>query len=201
MRGGGGRKGVVLAAWIVGVLVPAAAAAQVLEINSGGGVTVYDGPAVYTAQGVVSIQAARSQPRRRAARASPDLDAAARDARLSAALVEAVAWQESHMRAGLVSRAGAVGEMQLMPSTAKALGVDPRVTRQNYAGGAAYLRSLLKRYDGDLIKTLAAYNAGPEAVDRYGGMPPFKETQDYVAAILEHLSQQALADDGLETIR
>jgi soluble lytic murein transglycosylase-like protein len=93
-----------------------------------------------------------------------------------------------------VSRASAVGEMQLLPGTARQLGVDPRISRQNVAGGAAYVRALLRRYDGDLIKTLAAYNAGPEAVDRYRGVPPFKETKAYVAAVLDRLSQESLAD-------
>jgi soluble lytic murein transglycosylase-like protein len=93
------------------------------------------------------------------------------------------------MMPGLVSRAGAIGEMQLMPATAQDMGVDPYDTRQNYGGGAAYLRALVNRYDGDLVRTLAAYNAGPKAVDRYGGIPPFKETQAFVAAIMTRLSQ------------
>ncbi len=78
-----------------------------------------------------------------------------------------------------------------MPGTARALGVDPHDSRQNFAGGAAYLSGLLKRYDGDTVRALAAYNAGPGAVDRYGGVPPYKETRAYVAAILDRLSQRA----------
>jgi soluble lytic murein transglycosylase-like protein len=122
-----------------------------------------------------------------------DLADAAQEAQLSAELVEAVAWRESGGRPGLVSPVGAIGEMQLMPGTARDLGVDPYDSRQNLSGGAAYLSALLKRYDGDLVRALAAYNAGPEAVDRYGGLPPYKETQAYVAAILDRLSQRALA--------
>ena len=83
--------------------------------------------------------------------------------------------------------------MQLMPGTARALGADPFDTEQNYRGGSAYFAMLLKRYDGDVVRALAAYNAGPGAVDRYGGVPPFKETRDYVASILDRLSQRAEA--------
>jgi len=114
-----------------------------------------------------------------------------------ASLIAAIAWRESNFRAAAVSRAGALGEMQLLPKTARQLGVDPRVSRQNVAGGAAYVRTLLQRYNGDLIKTLAAYNAGPEAVDRYGGVPPFKESQAYVAAVLDRLSQESLGQESM----
>ncbi len=192
----------ILACFALAV-APAAARAQVLEIGDGGAVTRYDGPAVYTREGAAPITPAAPHARHRGSAPAPsgDLQDAAREAKLSAALIEAIAWRESRMRAGLVSRAGAVGEMQLMPGTARALGVDPWNSRQNYSGGAGYIRMLLKRYDGDLIKTLAAYDAGPAAVDRYGGMPPFKETQDYVAAILEHLSRMALASEDGKTTR
>ena len=123
------------------------------------------------------------------------IGAAAAGAALSPDLVEAVAWRESRFRTDAVSPAGAIGEMQLMPGTAKALGVDPHDVRQNLSGGASYLAGLLKRYDGDMVRALAAYNAGPRAVDRYGGVPPYKETQAYVAAILDRLSQRAAAPE------
>ena len=83
-----------------------------------------------------------------------------------------------------------------MPGTAKGLGVNPFESRENYSGGAAYLGGLLKRYDGDVVRALAAYNAGPKAVDHYGGVPPFKETQAYVAAILDRLSLSAVGPSG-----
>jgi soluble lytic murein transglycosylase-like protein len=167
----------------------------VLEIGPGGAVTVYDRPSVFSASGVAPIAATttdRRAPRTTASvRNQGAIASAARQTQLSSALIEAVAWRESRGTPGLVSPAGAIGEMQLMPSTARRLGVDPADSLQNYRGGAAYLQSLMRRYDGDLIRTLAAYNAGPGAVDRYGGIPPFRETQAYVAAILDRLSAAA----------
>jgi hypothetical protein len=176
-----------------------AASAQVIEVGSGGAVTVYDGPAVVTSDGVTAIRRPAPAVRRALGltasppqRLSGAISDAAQASNLSASLIAAIAWRESNFRASAVSRAGALGEMQLLPETARHLGVDPKVSRQNIAGGAAYVRDLLQRYNGDLIRTLAAYNAGPEAVDRYGGMPPFKETQAYVAAVLERLSEESL---------
>ena len=78
--------------------------------------------------------------------------------------------------------------MQLMPDTAAALGVDASDATQNVHGGAAYLRQMLDQFDGNIELALAAYNAGPEAVRRYGGVPPYRETQDYVAAVLGYLA-------------
>jgi soluble lytic murein transglycosylase-like protein len=102
------------------------------------------------------------------------------DVELLASVVKA----ESGGHADAVSRAGARGLMQLMPATARTLGVkDAFQPDQNIAGGAAYLDSLLKRYKNDLSLALAAYNAGPGAVDRYHGIPPFRETRAYVARV------------------
>jgi soluble lytic murein transglycosylase-like protein len=186
------------------VFAASSAQAQVIEIGSQGAVTVYDGPAVVTATGVTAIgRPARAAASARRVNASPPsrlsgaIADAARASDVSASLIAAIAWRESNFRASAVSRAGALGEMQLSPSTARALGVDPRVSRENVAGGAAYVRALLQRYHGDLIKTLAAYNAGPQAVDRYGGVPPFKETKAYVAAVLDRLSEESVAQ-GLD---
>lgn len=176
-------------------LGPGGAAGQVLEIGDGGAVTIYDRPAVFTSTGATAIVYRRAPPR--AARPTPvetlaALDDAADAAAISPDLVEAVAWQESRLRAGRVSPAGAIGEMQLMPATARTLGVDPYDTRQNFRGGAVYLGALLHRYDGDVIRSLAAYNAGPGAVDRYGGVPPYRETQAYVTAIMNRLSARVV---------
>ena len=195
----------ICAAAALPAALPLAAAAQVLEIDAGGGVKVYDGPAVVTSAGEAPIAAprrgARPGPPARSTPATPPapltadlIGGAARTQALSPALIEAVAWAESRFAHGAISRAGAVGEMQLMPDTARALRVDPTDSRQNYEGGAEYLRMLLNRYNGDLVRTLAAYNAGPRAVDRYGGVPPYRDTQAYVAAILARLSQSVSPD-------
>ncbi len=102
------------------------------------------------------------------------------------ALVKAVIAAESAFDSDAVSRKGAQGLMQLMPDTAQLVGVDdPFEPAQNVRGGTTYLRSMIDRY-GDLSRALAAYNAGPSAVDRYGGIPPFRETRDYVDRVLTY---------------
>jgi soluble lytic murein transglycosylase-like protein len=107
---------------------------------------------------------------------------------LSPALLEALVWQESRWRHDAVSPAGARGLAQLMPETARYLGVDPDDPFANLEGGARYLREQLDRFDGDLEKALAAYNAGPGRVERAGGVPAIRETKIYVAAIMGRLS-------------
>jgi soluble lytic murein transglycosylase len=110
----------------------------------------------------------------------------ARENQVQPALVKAVIAAESNFDAGAVSRKGARGLMQLMPATADSLGVeDPFEPSDNVRGGTRYLRSMLDRY-GDLTRAVAAYNAGPSAVDRYGGVPPYRETQDYVNRVLTY---------------
>ncbi len=190
----------VVASSAVGTCL-AAAYGQVLSIGVDGAVTVYDGPAVYTDEGATPIRPPRSSQRPAAfshpiasLQVPPALERrmlqhAADASEISPALLAAVAWRESGRRAGRVSSAGAVGEMQLMPATARALHVDAADPGQNLTGGAAYLRRMMQRYDGDLLRALAAYNAGPGAVDRHHGPPPYKETQAYVAAVLDRLSQ------------
>jgi soluble lytic murein transglycosylase-like protein len=103
---------------------------------------------------------------------------------LPPAFVASVAKAESAMKQSAVSPKGAIGVMQLMPGTAKALDADPRDTEQNIDAGTRLLRELLVKYDGDVVKALAAYNAGPGAVDKYNGMPPYRETQDYVNKVI-----------------
>ena len=92
------------------------------------------------------------------------------------------------MNQSAVSPKGARGVMQLMPETAESLGVNADDLGDNIEGGTAYLSQLLQRYDGDLMRALAAYNAGPAAVERHGGIPPYSETQDFVAAVLDRLA-------------
>ncbi|MDH4386800.1 MAG: lytic transglycosylase domain-containing protein [Caulobacter sp.] len=176
-----------------GMLFGAPVQAQVIEIGDDGQVATYAGPSVFTFEGTAPIApqvTAPPQPRIVAThQVNRAIEAAAQRQALSPDLLEAVAWRESRFRQTAVSSAGAIGVMQLMPATARDLAVDPHDLDQNVHGGAAYLRRMLNRYDGDLVKALAAYNAGPGAVDRYRGVPPYRETQDYVAAILGRLSQ------------
>jgi soluble lytic murein transglycosylase len=110
----------------------------------------------------------------------------AQEQRVPPALVKAVIAAESHFNPQAVSPKGAQGLMQLMPATARDLGVsDPLEARDNVRGGTRYLRRLMDRY-GDLSRALAAYNAGPTAVDRYGGIPPYPETRQYVDRVLTY---------------
>jgi soluble lytic murein transglycosylase-like protein len=112
-------------------------------------------------------------------------------------LVNSVIRAESGFNVRAVSPKGAQGLMQLMPQTASALGVynsfDPQA---NVEGGTRYLRELLERYDFDLVKALAAYNAGPQRVERYGGVPPYYETKVYVARIVRDFNKKKLAAKG-----
>ncbi len=132
----------------------------------------------------------------------PWREAAHREARragLDPWLVRAVIRVESGENPRAVSPKGAVGLMQLMPATARELGVEsPFHPRDNIRGGVAYLRELLDRYGGRLELALAAYNAGPAAVDRYGGVPPFPETRRFVERVLD-LYRRIRAARGLDS--
>lgn len=114
------------------------------------------------------------------------IDGSATAAGVDPALVRAVAAAESGFDPTARSRAGAVGLMQLMPATARALGVqNPYDPTQNVRGGALYLHELLDRFGGDIPSAVAAYNAGPGAVEHYAGIPPYAETTAYVARVMD----------------
>lgn len=173
-------------------LAPASAFSQVLEIASDGSVVEYSQPTVITRDGATPIlstqPAATSLHARAPAPIAARLDQAGEEVALSPLLLEAVAWAESRFNPHAVSAAGAQGMMQLMPGTAAEVGVDPRDPGENVRGGARYLRRMMEMFDGDIELALAAYNAGPGAVRQYNGVPPYPETQAYVAAILDYMA-------------
>jgi soluble lytic murein transglycosylase-like protein len=168
--------------------------ADVLEIDAAGASWIAGGP-VATVRGYgnasealqisqPSLTAGPVQWRNQIARLAAKYD-------LSPQLLEALVWQESRWRPGAVSPAGARGLTQLMPGTARDLGVDPDDPIANLEGGARYLRQQLNTFGGNLEKALAAYNAGPKRVMQAGGIPNIPETRGYVAAIMARLAQPA----------
>lgn len=116
-------------------------------------------------------------------------------------LLKAMAKAESNFKSDCTSHAGAMGIMQLMPATAASLGVtDAYDPEQNIMGGAKYISQLLERYDGNLSYAVAAYNAGSGNVNKYGGIPPFKETQTYVARVLQYMQEGVTIPDSSGTV-
>jgi soluble lytic murein transglycosylase-like protein len=201
----------VVALWLLAV--PALACADVLEIDGNGATWVAGGPTVAPPFAVVPTAELIDDPAPVGMAASapgltPHLTPAltyvsdtagpapwqARLAELAAkydispALIEALVWQESRWNSGAVSPKGARGFAQLMPGTARDLGVNAFDPSSNLEGGARYLRAQLDAFGGDLEKALAAYNAGPLRVQRAGGIPRIRETQNYVSAIMARLS-------------
>jgi soluble lytic murein transglycosylase-like protein len=120
---------------------------------------------------------------------APAIARAAAAEGIDPALLSAVAWTESGFRPQAVSGAGAQGLMQIMPATARGLGVDPLDPQQALLGGARYLRQQLDAFGGRADLALAAYNAGPTAVRRAGGIPDYPETQAYVGRVLDRYRQ------------
>jgi soluble lytic murein transglycosylase-like protein len=126
-------------------------------------------------------------------------DQAAEKYRLPDSFVRSVMKAESAFQPGALSPKGAIGLMQLMPDTARALGADPHDPQQNTDAGAQYLRELLAKYENDpdqVLLALAAYNAGPAAVDRYHGVPPYRETREYILRVLKNWDQAPAASDA-----
>ena len=122
-------------------------------------------------------------------------DAAAEKYGLPRDLVRSVVAAESGFQPAAVSPKGAIGLMQLMPATARMLGANPRDAAQNVDAGVRYLHDLLVQYGGGLYHALAAYNAGPAAVEKYKGLPPYRETIDYILRITSQLPQKDAGAD------
>jgi soluble lytic murein transglycosylase-like protein len=121
---------------------------------------------------------------------------AARKFALPESFVRSVMNAESGLHPDALSPKGAIGLMQLMPETAKQLGVNPKNPQENAEGGAQYLRDLLAKYEGDpdqVLLALAAYNAGPAAVEKYHGVPPYRETREYILRVLKNWDRQQQA--------
>jgi soluble lytic murein transglycosylase-like protein len=120
------------------------------------------------------------------------IQAAALKHRVSAAFITSIVAAESNFDPGAISPQGAIGLMQLMPATAQLFGADPAVPEQNIDAGTHYLRVLIDRYHkyrNWLTRVIAAYNAGPAVVDRYHGVPPYRETKTYVARVLAFMKK------------
>lgn len=174
-------------------LCAAPASADVLEIGHRGAVWVAGGPPLATASADPANPPDSAPLTHVADSAGPHpwrglVAALAAKYDLSPSLLEAVVWQESRWNPRAVSPVGARGLAQLMPGTARMLGVNPDDPAANLEGGARYLREQLDTFSGNLEKALAAYNAGPGRVRKAGGIPAIRETQDYVTAILGRLA-------------
>ena len=167
---------VLLAAALL-VSAAAPARAQVIEIADDGSAQVFSGGQA----GPVNYQPRAG---RGPFNVGESLDRAAHTHGLDPSLLRAVAWQESRGNNAAVSDKGALGIMQLMPGTAASLGVNPRDPDSNINGGAIYLAQQMSKF-GNVELALAAYNAGPGAVVRYGGVPPYRETRSYVSTIMQ----------------
>ena len=173
----------------------ASASSQVIEVGPAG-VSTLSGPAVTTSEGVTPIAPVRPAAKTASASLTTSqlLQTAGAASDLSPRLLEAIAYVESRFDHRAISPKGAVGMMQLMPATAKQLGVDATNPAENVRGGADYLRRMLAMFDNNVEMAVAAYNAGPSAVIRYGGVPPYPETRAYLAAVMEYLARTSVPE-------
>ncbi|MDC7676573.1 lytic transglycosylase domain-containing protein [Asticcacaulis machinosus] len=157
----------------------ATAYAQVFEVDAAGNLN----PLCTSLPPIVPASSATTYPFQAA------IDRAAEAFDLSPDLIAAIIRQESGFNPSAISPRGAIGLMQLMPATARELGVNAYDPEQNIHGGAAYLRQQLDRFNGKLDVAMAAYNAGAGAVNRYGGIPPYRETRTYIDKNLDSLAK------------
>ena len=178
------RSVAVIGAMVVAAaLWPAICQAGVYVVTKGDGP-----PRILNSGGSFSLGLAQRVPQGLSSRRTelwPHVEEIARSQGVDPNLVDLVIRMESGYNAGAVSRKGARGVMQLMPTTASLYGVKNAFdARENIRGGVSYLRDLMERFDSDVTLALAAYNAGPEAVAKHGGVPPYQETRNYVSSIL-----------------
>lgn len=179
-----------LAAIIALLLLASPARAAVFEIDDDGTMVRLDAPAAPRLPPPY-VRVASSVTAARARVFHPEVDRAAQLYEVSPALIDAIARAESNYNPRARSRANAAGIMQLMPGTAREMGVNRDDPVANIRGGTAYLRLLLDRFDGDVVRTIAAYNAGPAAIVRAGSIPRSPETVAYVATVLDNLAVAA----------
>lgn len=183
-------------------LLAAPARADVIELSPDGVVSVRQGagaatfdvqdlqvvPASAAAVELAPAVISQAMPLQIPSQYARMVQTAAAAANISPALLAALVWQESRWNANAVSPKGAIGLAQLMPGTARDLGVDPRNPMANLLGGARYLRQMLNRFNGNLENALAAYNAGPKRVQDARGVPAIRETQAYVRSVVQRAS-------------
>lgn len=170
---------------------------KVILYYTGGGSTILDAALITSFEAedyVAPVAAIAHAPAPASAQPQPAapldpkalVSAAARKTAIPENLLHSVVKAESGYRPNAISPKGAIGLMQLMPATASQYGADPTNPAQNVEAGTAYLRDLLLKYNGDVNAALAAYNAGPGAVDKYHGVPPYAETQSYVGRVIRN---------------
>lgn len=166
-----------------------------IRLYSGGGLTELPAAAItrfegddYTPPKLIPPAAATIPP---AVDTAKMVDETARKYGLPVNFLRSVIKAESGFRTDAVSPKGAIGLMQLMPDTARMLGADPTDPAQNLEAGARYLRELLQKYDHGAWHALAAYNAGPGAVDRHKGIPPYRETREYIRRVMDLYQRSA----------